>query len=102
MKAATDYPNHKFINHCTPLVSHIINTYALRTYELFFLMGILAGMIYDHNPICYLTNQAENTLADVNAFALGVSWTAPHEKIHLIKEPFNHAVIMDNRPTTRK
>ena len=102
LKAATDYPDHKFMNHCTPLVSHIINTYALRSYELFFLMGILAGMIHDQRLIGYLPYDNEVSLIELNAFALGVSWTSPDAKVHILKEPCQNAIIMDNRSTTHK
>ncbi len=43
----------------------------------------------------------EVSVIELNAFALGVSWTSPVPKLHILKK--NHvknAIIMDNRSTT--
>ena len=58
--------------------------------------------VLKQRPIGYLPYDNEVSVIELNAFALGVSWTSPDVKVHILKEPCQNAIIMDNRSTTHK
>ena len=54
-------------------------------YEAKFIMGAVAGAMSEHDRIAYIADYPiYGTIANINAFALGVKMTNPRAKLHLL------------------
>lgn len=84
VKAAIAYPQIRILN-CSLNTSHrYIRTYYARMYEAKFVMGAVAGVMTENDKISYLADiPLYGTIADINAFARGVSLVNPRAKIYL-------------------
>ena len=84
VKAAIAYPQIRILN-CSLNTSHrYIRTYYARMYEAKFVMGAVAGAMTENDKISYLADiPLYGTIADINAFARGVSLVNPRAKIYL-------------------
>lgn len=84
LKAAVDHPDIKILN-CSLNISHkYIRTYYARMYEAKFIMGAIAGIMTDTDKIVYLADYPiYGTIANINAFALGVKMVNPKAKVYL-------------------
>ena len=84
IKAALLYPDTKILNCCLHTYSGHLRTYYGRLYEGKFLIGAIAGILTDTLRIGYLADYPIfGTIANINAFALGVKMTNPQAKVHL-------------------
>ena len=91
LKAAVCHPEIKFLNCSLGQPHPAVRCYHGRLYEAAFLMGILAAdtlLLEDHGKerrIGYIVrNVASMTVADLNAFAIGVSMIDPDCRISLM------------------
>lgn len=84
LKIAVDHPDVKILN-CTLNTSHkYIRTYYARMYEAKFIAGVIAGALVDNNKIAYIADYPiYGMIANINAFALGASFTNPRAQIYL-------------------
>jgi len=83
-KIAAMHPEVIILNCAVNVACTYIHNYYARTYEAKFLSGVLAGVMAETENIGYLAdNPSYGTLADVNAFALGVQSVNPNAKVHL-------------------
>ena len=84
LKIAVDHPDVKILN-CTLNTSHkYIRTYYARMYEAKFIAGVIAGALADNNKIAYIADYPiYGMIANINAFALGASFTNPRAQIYL-------------------
>ena len=84
LKIAVDHPDVKILN-CTLNTSHkYIRTYYVRMYEAKFIAGVIAGALADNNKIAYIADYPiYGMIANINAFALGASFTNPRAQIYL-------------------
>jgi len=84
LKCAVEHPNVKILN-CSLNTSHrYIRTYYARLYEAKFLSGMLAGMLTESDKIGYLADYPIfGIVANINAFARGVSFVNPRAKVYL-------------------
>lgn len=92
LKFAVEHPDIKMLN-CSLNTSHrYIRTYYARMYEAKFLIGAIAGALSENSKIAYIADYPiYGTIANINAFALGVKMINPRAKIYLewskVKEP---------------
>ena len=84
LKIAVDHPDVKILN-CTLNTPHkYIRTYYARMYEAKFIAGVIAGALADNNKIAYIADYPiYGMIANINAFALGASFTNPRAQIYL-------------------
>ena len=84
LKVAVDYPDVKILN-CSLNTSHkYIRTYYARMYEAKFLSGMIAGALAKNDRIAYIADYPiYGMIANINAFALGATFTNPRAKIYL-------------------
>ena len=84
LKIAVDHPDVKILN-CTLNTPHkYIRTYYARMYEAKFIAGAIAGALADNNKIAYIADYPiYGMIANINAFALGASFTNPRAQIYL-------------------
>lgn len=84
LKIAVDHPDVKILN-CTLNTPHkYIRTYYARMYEAKFIAGVIAGALADNNQIAYIADYPiYGMIANINAFALGASFTNPRARIYL-------------------
>lgn len=84
LKIAVDHPDVKILN-CILNTSHkYIRTYYARMYEAKFIAGVIAGALADNNKIAYIADYPiYGMIANINAFALGASFTNPRAQIYL-------------------
>lgn len=84
MKAAANHPEIKILN-CSMMHNHkLVRSYYLRTYEAKFISGAIAGSLTENGYIGYLSDYPiRGTIAEINAFALGVQMTNPRVKVLL-------------------
>ena len=84
LKIAVDHPDVKILN-CTLNAPHkYIRTYYERMYEAKFIAGVIAGALADNNKIAYIADYPiYGMIANINAFALGASFTNPRAQIYL-------------------
>lgn len=84
LKIAVDHPDVKILN-CSLNTPHkYIRTYYARMYEAKFLSGIIAGALAENDRIAYIADYPiYGMIANINAFALGASFTNPRAKIYL-------------------
>lgn len=81
---AANYPKLKVLNNSLNLDTGLLRTYYAREYEVMFLLGLLAGVLTQTHRIGYLASYPINgEVADINAFAIGVSMTSPTAKVYL-------------------
>ena len=91
--AAIAHPNVRIVN-CSLRTSHrYIRTYYSRMYEAKFLMGAIAGVMTENNRLAYIADYPiRGSIANINAFALGVKMVNPKAKVYLewaSKKDFN-------------
>ena len=84
LKIAVDHPDVKILN-CTLNTPHkYIRTYYARMYEAKFIAGVIAGALTDNDRIAYIADYPiYGMIANINAFALGASFTNPRAKVYL-------------------
>ena len=84
LKVAVDHPDVKILN-CSLNTSHkYIRTYYARMYEAKFLSGMIAGALAENDRIAYIADYPiYGMIANINAFALGASFTNPRARIYL-------------------
>ena len=84
LKFAVDHPDVKILN-CSLNTPHkYIRTYYSRMYEAKFLAGMVAGAMAENDRIAYIADYPiYGMIANINAFALGASYTNPRAKIYL-------------------
>lgn len=84
LKFAVDHPDIKLLN-CSLNTSHrYIRTYYARMYEAKVLIGTIAGAMSDNGKIAYIADYPiYGTIANINAFALGVKMVNPRARIYL-------------------
>lgn len=84
LKASVHFPDTKFLNCSLNLSRGCLRTYHGRMYEVKFMTGVLAAMLSRNHKVGYLAPvPAYGTLADINAFAIGVSMVDPSAKVYL-------------------
>ena len=84
LKFAVDHPDIKLLN-CSLNTSHrYIRKYYARMYEAKVLIGTIAGAMSDNGKIAYIADYPiYGTIANINAFALGVKMVNPRARIYL-------------------
>ena len=84
LKVAVDHPDIKILN-CSLNTSHkYIRTYYARMYEAKFISGVIAGALAENDKIAYIADYPiYGMIANINAFALGATFTNPRAKIYL-------------------
>ncbi|MCI9598692.1 MAG: BMP family ABC transporter substrate-binding protein [Firmicutes bacterium] len=84
MKAALKHPEVFFFNCSLNYPYKSVRTYYARSYEMKFLLGLIAGAMAEENTIGYEANYPiYGTVADINAFAVGVQMVRPRAKVQL-------------------
>lgn len=85
LKAAIAHPKITILN-CSLHDPHsAMRTYYSRMHEAKFIMGAVAGAMTENDIIGYIADYPiYGTIANINAFALGVKMTNPRAKIHLM------------------
>lgn len=84
MSISVKYPNIKILNCSLNTCYGHIKTYYGRLYEVKFLLGIIAGIIDHSGRIGYLADYPiYGSIANINAFALGVQMVNPEAKVYL-------------------
>ena len=85
LKAAIAHPKTTILN-CSLHDPHSsMRTYYSRMHEAKFIMGAVAGAMTENNVIGYIADYPiYGTIANINAFALGVKMTNPRANIHLM------------------
>ncbi len=83
-RAAVAHPDRVFINCSINLTSRAVRTFYARMYEVKFLMGALAASIAENHRVGYLANSPIfGSVAEINAFAIGVSMVDPYATVTL-------------------
>ena len=84
LKIAVEHPEVKILN-CSLNTPHkYIRTYYARMYEAKFLSGVIAGALAENDRIAYIADYPiYGMIANINAFALGATFTNPRAKIYL-------------------
>ncbi|MCM1282530.1 MAG: BMP family ABC transporter substrate-binding protein [Muribaculaceae bacterium] len=84
LKIAVDHPDVKILN-CSLNTPHkYIRTYYARMYEAKFLSGMIAGALAENDRIAYIADYPiYGMIANINAFALGATFTNPRAQIYL-------------------
>ena len=82
LKCSMEFPNIKYFN-CSEFQPYLhVSTYYGRSYEVRFLMGIIAGALTRTNLIGYITTSPNPlVIASLNAFSLGAKLVNPYAKI---------------------
>lgn len=84
LNAAIRHPAVQFMNCSIHQSSNAVRTYEVRSYEVKFLMGLIAGILCENHRIAYIADAPlYGSIAAVNAFALGVSMTDPEAEVYL-------------------
>lgn len=82
--AALKYPNIQILNCSFNSGMGHLRTYYGRMYEAKFLMGMLAGILSKEDAIGYVADYPiYGSMANINAFALGVRMVNPEAKVYL-------------------
>ena len=85
LRAAIDYPHMRIMNCSINLTHNAVPAYYTRMYEAKFLMGCLAASLAKNHMIGYRADYPVlGSIADINAFALGVQWVDPYASIKLV------------------
>ena len=84
LKVAMKHPEVKILN-CSLNTPHkYIRTYYGRMYEAKFISGMVAGAMTDNDKVAYVADYPiYGMIANINAFALGVSCMNPRAKVYL-------------------
>ena len=84
LKVAVEHPEVKILN-CSLNTPHkYIRTYYARMYEAKFLSGMVAGAMAENDKIAYIADYPiYGMIANINAFAMGVSCVNPRAKVYL-------------------
>lgn len=84
LKIAVDHPEVKILN-CSLNTPHkYVRTYYARMYEAKFLSGVIAGALAENDRIAYIADYPiYGMIANINAFALGATFTNPRAEIYL-------------------
>lgn len=83
MRAAAAHPEIRFLN-CSALARGAVRTFSCRMYEAKYLLGMVAGAFSANHRVGYVAESpVMGTLAEINAFALGVAATDPFAEVHL-------------------
>ena len=84
LKVAAQHPKTRFLN-CSLSAPHpLVRTYYPRTYEVTYLLGMLAGIVSHSDKVGYVAaNPVYGVPAAINAFALGAQLTNPRAEIEL-------------------
>lgn len=84
LQMAAKYPKIKILNCSLNTSTGHLRTYFARTYEIYFLFGMIAGILSHTNRIGFIADYPiYGMIANINAFALGASMTNPQAKIYL-------------------
>ena len=84
LNAAVRHPAVQFMNCSIHQFSNAVRTYEVRSYEVKFLMGLLAGILCENHRIAYIADApVYGSIASANAFAIGVSMTDPKAEVYL-------------------
>lgn len=94
VKAAVNHPDVKILN-CSMKLNHkSVRSYYLRMYEAKFILGAIAGAVDTTGKIGYIADYPiRGSMAEVDAFALGVQMTNPTASVVL-----DWACIKDHNP----
>lgn len=92
---AARYPKVRFLNCSLNPETTVVRSYYTRGYEIQFLQGLAAGALSATNHIGYIADYPiYGAIADINAFAIGVSMVRPNAKVYLewstTTTPTNH------------
>ena len=84
VKIALSYPDVSVYN-CSLHTSHSrVHTYYAKSYEVRFLLGVLAGALTTNHKVGYVADYPlMGTVANINAFALGVAFADPFAQVYL-------------------
>lgn len=84
LRAALAHPGLKVMN-CSVSLSHsAVRTFATKTYEVKFLLGVLAASLSDNHRVGYVADSPVfGTVAGINAFAIGAQTVDPHATVYL-------------------
>lgn len=112
MKAALKHPEVFFFNCSLNFPYKSVRTYYARSYEVKFLLGLIAGSMLEGDIIGYEANYPiYGNVANINAFAAGVHMVRPRAKVHLywsgVKKEYqcqhkNEAIILAKEPVAPK
>jgi basic membrane lipoprotein Med (substrate-binding protein (PBP1-ABC) superfamily) len=84
LKIAIDHPDVKILNCSLNTPHRYIRTYYSRMYEGKFISGMIAGAMSENDRIGYVADYPiYGMIANINAFALGATFTNPRAKIYL-------------------
>ena len=84
LKVAAQHPKTKFLNCCLNVPHPLVRTYYPRTYEVTYLLGMLAGIMTKTGHIGYVAaNPVYGVPAAINAFAQGLKSVRPAGRIWL-------------------
>lgn len=84
LKTALEHPEVKILNCSVNQPYSALRTYYGRMYEVKFLCGMLAGAMCENDKIAYQADYPiYGSVANINAFALGVQMTNPRAKVYL-------------------
>lgn len=91
LKAAVRHPDVYFLNCSLDFPYKTVRTYYARQYEFRFLMGLIAGILCDGQPIGLEADYPiYGTIAGINAFAAGVQMVRPEARVHLHWNTMRH------------
>ena len=83
-KASVEFPDIRFYNCSLNKAKLLVPTYAVRLYEVKFLMGALAAMMSENHKIGYVSDYpVYGHIASINAFAIGASLFDPKAEVYL-------------------
>ena len=84
LRGAVAHPETPFINCSVSLTHGVVRTFAGRLYEAKFLLGALAASLVDNHRVGYVAETPVfGTVAEINAFAIGVKMIDPHATVYL-------------------
>ncbi len=84
IKAALKHPDVYFFNCSLNYPYKSVRTYEVRSYEVKFLLGLIAGIMSEDDTIGYEADYPiYGNVANINAFAIGVQMVKPQAKVRL-------------------
>ena len=84
LKVAAQHPKTRFLNCCLNAPHPLVRTYYPRTYEVTYLLGMLAGIVSHSDKVGYVAaNPVYGVPAAINAFARGLRTVRPNSHILL-------------------
>ncbi len=97
LKCAIANPNVKILNCGINSTHSAVRTYCTRLYETKFLLGVIAGALCKGKKIGYIADYPIfQTIANINAFALGAKVTNPDAKIQLTWNCLNDGIAPED------